>query len=170
MVSSLSFRLSHDGRQEMILWRDILVVVSNVQPSIEHVLEFEEVALELHRTYPGGIGMVVVINGRISPPTAAVRAEMHASLTRIGSIVRGSVSVVEGAGLRAAALRSVLMGTQLILGRRMPMHIERDIPSALAWLLPQLVGGTSRLDELEEAVQYIAHSRASHGGVLDTGT
>jgi len=161
MSTALPLRFTCDHHAQIIVWRDVLVIVAYGPTTMESQNEIERTATALQDRVPAGIGFISIPLEHMGMPDEPVRREIRRVTSSIAPRMRGMVAVVEGSGLRVAAIRSLMMAFKMILQRHSPTHVTRDLRSALTWLLPRLDGGAARLDELDEVLLFIDQARAA---------
>lgn len=142
----------------VIVWRDVLVVCDDGRSVPSDYDELSNIGAELAERYPTGIGLLSIIPEDAIPPSDQVRSAMNRALER-GPYLRGACWCIEGSGFQAAMVRAVLLGIRFLRGAPYPRHTAGDLESGLLWLFPLLEGGTSRLQEVDQAMAYIRSQR-----------
>jgi serine/threonine protein kinase len=144
---------------QIIFWKDVFVVIDDGQSAPSDYRHFEELILAQKRKYLHGIGCLVVIPQRATPPSDEVRAAINRTLDKLQSGLRCCCWVVEGTGFQAAIARAVLTGFRLFSRRSYPTNVCTNVSEALAWMLSHLEGGDERLAEAREAAASISGER-----------
>ncbi|WP_437284664.1 serine/threonine protein kinase [Sorangium sp. So ce406] len=123
-------------------WRQIFCTIWRQDTTKEGVRHLADACRGFAKQYPRGIGLLTIIEGGASFPPAPVRDALSAFLAEASSFTRCSAVVVEGAGFRAAAVRSIVTGLSLVARQRYP-HKFCDLRKAgqmFAEILPAATG------------------------------
>jgi len=150
MPSLLPYEIISAGGDQLMLWREMVILVSRADPSLEMLEGLEKASLELLEAYPTGIAHLLIVRVNVVPRDPAVRRRMQENMRTHGSRMRAAATVLQGAGLRAVAMRLVLIGLHKVTNNEVPSYFTSDLREALRWLLPRLSGGEARFAELEE--------------------
>jgi hypothetical protein len=150
----LTRRATLDGELESVSFRDLFVIHRGGRATVDNQRELEQRLVDLAASYPGGVGVAVLIPSDVPPAEAQVRREIVALLTRQAARIRGLVWVIGASGAEAASVRTVVTGYSVALRQHYPTFMAGDLRGALKWLLP-LLGGPARLAELELTIQAI---------------
>jgi hypothetical protein len=145
----------------VIIWRDLFVVVDKGNAKASDYAILERMVIDQSAKYPAGLGCLVIIPATASPPPADVRDAIKGTLHRLAPRMRGLCWVVEGTGFRAAMVRGVLTGLQALSRDPYPTCIERDMSSALIWVLARVTPKQSRIDDIGAALHAIRDGRES---------
>jgi hypothetical protein len=94
--------------------------------------------------YPGEAGILCIIEPTSEPPPQELREAAASLLTRLGPQLRAVAFVVEGSGFRAAMIRGVLSGIELLRRSTYPTRYFADVGRAAAWVASE-TGGQSLL-------------------------
>ena len=81
----------------------------------------------------GQISVFMLVRERVPIAGHEARREAASTLRRLGSKVRSVAAVVEGAGARAAAIRSVFVGVALLVRPDFDWKMFATAQPALAW-------------------------------------
>lgn len=147
-------RATLDGELESVSFRDLFIILRSGRATVENQRELERRLVERAGSYPGGLGIAVIIPSDVSPPDDSVRREITALLTRQASRIRGLAWVIASSGFHAATTRAVVTSYSVALRQHYPTYMANDLRGALSWLLP-LLGGPARLADLDLAVRTI---------------
>lgn len=151
-------------RFQVVMWKDLFVLADDGSGTIKDYVELDRMRAAQVARFPEGIAIVCIIPENATPPPNDVRAQIGRSLDDMAATVKGFVWVVEGSGFRAAACRGALVGMQLFSRRPYPTHVTTNVRTAIAWSLPHLEGGVSRLPEVPQALLAIDRERQKiHG-------
>ncbi|WP_438003823.1 serine/threonine-protein kinase [Sorangium sp. So ce321] len=132
-------------------WRQILCIIWRRETTNEGVRRLCDACRDFAKQHPRGIGLLTVIESGAPLPPAAVRKELADFLAGASAFIRCSAVVVEGAGFRAAAVRSVVTGLSLVARQRYPHQVcdMRKAGLMFADILPAATG----IDVSDEAFQ-----------------
>src|SRR4051812_19409558 len=108
---------------ETVIWADVFGVMARSLTTVEATLELERRILDHAARHTKGTGQVFWLDAVAEAPPEPVRREMRAMLARQGRSFRCMVTIIEGTGFRAAALRAVMTGFQTFNKRPYPVHI-----------------------------------------------
>lgn len=115
-------------------WKNFFVVVYTgalTESDVRRLLPtFERFA----RTAPKPIGLYIVVEEQVPLPAQPVREEMAHFMKSVGPHVRASALVQEGDGFRAAAVRSVAIGINLVARQPYPHKVFASSLEAAQWL------------------------------------
>jgi hypothetical protein len=139
----------------LVSWKEVFVLTDDGTGRIDDYLELGVLAGRLHELHPSGLGAICIIPANAAPPGSSVRAAMGACLARVAPWLRGYAWVVESGGFGGATCRAVLLGLRMVARPKYPMLVTDDLSEAIAWMLPRLEGGTTRLPELPVALASI---------------
>jgi hypothetical protein len=114
------------GRTCVLLWRGV-VTDSRFQiqrEALEHVV---------HR-YPGEASVLCIIEPTSEPPPQELREAASALLNSLAPKLRCVAYVIEGTGFRAAMIRGVLSGIELVRRKAYPARYFATVGQAAAWI------------------------------------
>jgi hypothetical protein len=143
----------------VILWNDVFVVVDNGSGRVHDYKVLHELITQRTRHVTRGLGCLAIIPNRATPPAPDVRTALNKTLESIP--LRCICWLVEGQGFHSAMVRAVLTGLRFLKYQKYPTHIASSLEDALAWMLPLLAGGATRLPELRNGAEYIRSQRES---------
>jgi hypothetical protein len=128
--------------------------------SLSAVRQCEE---SLAREAPDGLVVLTVMTGTAFAIGTREREEAQRLAQRFDKTTQAAAYVIEGSGFRAAAMRAVLAGLQLLARTSHPVRVFSDVPTAVEWL-----GGRARPpiapDDLADTVE---QARAAIGRERD---
>jgi hypothetical protein len=132
LLADRDYALATAGPLFFIVWR--------VNTNIEAVREAHR-RMTAHAAARGGhIGLVTIIEAGAPVPSGASRAELAGLLRDANAYIQASAVVFEGDGFRAAAVRSVVTGLNLLARPKFEHKIFGDAGKAFAWLSTALRG------------------------------
>jgi hypothetical protein len=137
----------------------VFVLIDDGKSAPSDYERFEELILAQRTKYKHGIGCLVVIPQRATPPTDEVRAAINRTLDQLQSGLKCCCWVVEQTGFQAAIARAILTSIRLFVRRSYPTNVCTNLSEAFAWMLPHLAGGVARQAETLEAAAYVSRTR-----------
>jgi hypothetical protein len=141
----------------IVAWSDVFAVFDDGSYPVSAYATLERQLSDQNRKFPSGLGCLVVIPAGAKRIQEDVRAEIERVLNAIK--VRCLCWAVLEKGFRGASIRATLT-TLTLVGRRRtyPTHVSGSLPDAVAWILPRLDGGQSRLHQASDSLAvFIAH-------------
>lgn len=114
------------GRTCVLLWRGV-VTDSRFQiqrEALEHVAN----------RYPGEASVMCIIEPTSEPPPQALREAASALLNTLAPKLRCVAYVIEGSGFRAAMIRGVLSGIELVRRKSYPARYFATPGQAAVWI------------------------------------
>jgi hypothetical protein len=124
----------------IILWRDIFVVVDNGKVPASEYVTFGQRIIDQASNYEDGIAGLVIIPPHATPPPDDVRTAINEALRGLAGSLRAFCWLVEGSGFQAAMARGVLNGIRMFSRHPYPTFITPNLDEALSWTLPHLGG------------------------------
>ena len=112
--------IHHDDDLSTAVWRDVFVSIWHRNTTVEGVGVCERSVAEIRKDLPRGCSSISIIEPGAPMPTAKAREALSAFLRNVGDVVNQSAVVYEGAGFRAAAVRSVVTGITLMSKQPFP--------------------------------------------------
>ncbi len=110
---------------------EIFITVFRARAAQALVRETLDDLLRFASMRPEGIGMITIIRENASFPTHETRQLMAEGFSQMTIVA--SVTVIEGLGFRAAAVKSVLAGIAKILPRVRPHSAFHQLGEACSW-------------------------------------
>lgn len=150
--------VEQDGEHVAAVWRNVLILVWVSCTRATHVSAARLTLRRLAESYPGGIGLVQVIEkdcNRLDGEAREAFAQLYGSETAI----RCSAIVMEGSGFRAASVRMIVAALARVSGSVFPHRLFSDVTTAALWEAELLEHAMFTADELSTAV---AQVRAFH--------
>jgi hypothetical protein len=146
------------NRVAVIVWRNVLVLCDDGRSVVSDYAELFEIGDELHRHYPDGWGLLIIIPPNAVPPSEPVRNAINDTLTHAQATLKAVSWTIEGGGFQGATARAVLTGMRFLTRTPYARNICRSIEESLEWLLPQLPG-PEHANDVTDASSYIASRR-----------
>jgi Asp-tRNA(Asn)/Glu-tRNA(Gln) amidotransferase A subunit family amidase len=127
-----------DEMHRTVAFHNVTVSYSRDEPTAPFLNAWTDKVRELRRTYPKGIGVLIVIDSDAKPPSEEVRELVTKVLRDMGSSILGLAHVVEGRGFMAASKRSALSLVTLVARFPFPIKIFDAADLGIAWLLSRM--------------------------------
>jgi hypothetical protein len=136
-------------------WRDVFVSVWRSAATARTAVRLATVLRRFAAGHSGGVSMIVVIEPGCTMPDTEARERMSRDMKRHETFTRHMVLVYEGEGFRAAAVRSVVAGMQLLSRQVVPTTTVATVTQGASWLAERRASESLSAKELEEAVTVI---------------
>jgi hypothetical protein len=146
-------------------WGNIAVVVGRQSPDATHVVNYRACVVELHKRFPGGVGLITVVQAE-SIPSATGRAAMLQMFEDVWPMLEGVLFIPDAVGFKAAALRSVMGCVILAIGQRDRLKVDATLERGVPWLAAKMWGSAEFSRRAETLTQGVArfYSRESERG------
>src|SRR5262249_26282942 len=138
---------------------DIFVVAWRQVTSVAAAMRMARTFRQFAAHHDRGVTILVVIEDSSGLPDAATRDLLARDLKKHEPFTRQLALVYEGEGFRAAAVRSIMVGLQMLSKQTVPTKTFANLPAAVKWLAdlrPEL-----DRKEVLAGVASIRHSRPS---------
>jgi hypothetical protein len=143
----------------VILWRNIFVVVDDGKVPASEYKTFRQRVVDLASRFPHGVGGLVIIPPHTTPPPEEVRKAINEALVALAGALRCFCWLVEGSGFQNAMVRGVLNGVRMFSRHPYPTFITGNFDEALAWMMPHLGGDVIKPSDLPIARMQIKRAR-----------
>jgi hypothetical protein len=114
------------GRTCILLWRGVV-------NESRFRLQRDAIEQVAHR-YPGDAAILCIIEPTSEPPPQALREAASALLNQLAPRLRCVAYVIEGTGFRAATIRGVLSGIELVRRSAYPARYFASVADAAVWI------------------------------------
>lgn len=104
-------------------WQQVFCVIWRAETTLEGVAQLQASCTAFAAKRPAGIGLLTIIESAASLPPSASRKAIAAFFEEASSFIKCSAVVFEGAGFRAAAVRSVVTGLTLMARQKFPHRV-----------------------------------------------
>jgi hypothetical protein len=115
-------------------WQDFFLAVWKGETHMEAVDLLDVEMRRYRRENPVPVGLLMVVAERAALPAAPVRAQMSRHMRRTQEEIRASALVYEGGGFRAAAIRAVVTGINMVTKTAYPHKVFDSVSSAADWV------------------------------------
>lgn len=154
-------RSSDEARLPMVQWRNIFVLFDRGAALPHDYALATQLILEQARHCPRGLGALTVWPAALPVPHESIRRAILGAYQTLAPHLRGAAFILEGEDFRAAAVRAALAGIHLALRHPYPVRVERNLPTAVGWLLMQVQSGSMRPVDAGELLAAI-NDRRNH--------
>lgn len=144
--------LLHDSDFCTAAWREVFVIIWRHNTTMAGVDACREGIGALGEAHPKGVAQLTIVEPGAPMPSAATRDALAAVLRDFATTIKVSGVCFEGAGFRAAAVRSVVTGINLVAKQPFPHKVFATVNAAASWLGPSLPEGPAPSREIVEAV------------------
>lgn len=134
---------------------DVFIALWKTLPNLEASKHLAAAIETFGQRRPEGLVMLVIVNAANELPDAATREAMARDMKRHESFTRAMALVYEGDGFRAAAVRSVFVGLQMLSRQALPTKVFAAVDEAAAWLVRQRSGPAMTAPEIVTAVDLV---------------
>jgi hypothetical protein len=145
--------LACDDHFALALWRNVFIVLWRRQPDAARTETMHDVFNKVAAQTPGGVAVTVVIEAGVPPPDPTTRARITEVMRANAAANRGIAYIIEETGFVAAAMRSVVTGTLLIVRPPYPARVFATVKKAAPWLLAQAGAGEADIPALTTALE-----------------
>ncbi len=154
----------------MATWRSIAFPVFGHRPaSVEGATTLGRL-LERHgrASGPGRLVEISILDSYAPTPSAEVRQVLDAAVPRVSPYFACVSAIFEGSGFRAAMIRGVLTGFQILSRTKYPQKIFASVGDCAAWVVPFVtpVGGVQCDAETIAGVVEAVKAEGVRRGVL----
>ena len=156
--------LLHDKDYCTAAWRDLFVLIWRHETTLEGIKAGRDALASMGQSHPDGCAMLTIVEPGAPMPPAEARDALSEVLRDAGDIIKVSAVVFEGAGFRAAAVRSVVTGISLVAKQPYPHKVFATVDAAASWLSPSLPEGPTPPQTLVDSVVTLREELASLGG------
>lgn len=139
---------------------DVFIALWKRPPSVEASKHLAAALETFGQSRPDGLVMLVIVNAANDLPDAATREAMARGMKRHETFTRAMALVYEGDGFRAAAVRSVFVGLQMLSRQALPTKVFAAVDEAATWLVRQRSGAPMTSAEVISAVALVRHVAA----------
>ena len=158
-----------DADHALGVWHNLAIVVWRCETKPEAVSAMRQEYLSVASRYPGGIGMLTIIEDTATMPPIEARKAIADLFEELGPRVKVSAAVFEGSGFRAAFVRGVVTGLNMMTSQPFPHRVYGELTAAAEWLaqgLPQADGRRATVAQLIDAVGKLRARHADGAFVL----
>jgi len=115
-------------------WHEIFILIWRHETTLDGLRALDHALRDHERTYPGGCGLLTIIEQGAPMPSSDVRTAMARFMTEAARIIKSSAVTFEGAGFRAAAVRGVVTGLTMLARQPYPHKVFATVDEAARWL------------------------------------
>jgi hypothetical protein len=114
--------------------QDLVLQLWHKQTTLEGVAALRGAIGSVAEESPQGLRLLIVVEPAASMPPRDARAKIADFMTDYKSSIRATALAFEGVGFRAASIRAVVTGLNLLAHHPFPYGVFSSIPEALNWL------------------------------------
>lgn len=142
----------HEVTQDHIImsWDRCLGLVWKGETTVAGMESYTAVYRELSLRFPSGIYLLTVVEQNAPMPSPEAREAVAVFMKQGAGRIRMSAVVHEGAGFRAAAVRSVVTGFAMLAKVPYPHRVFATVEQAAKWL------GTTKYRDVDEEYSVLA--------------
>ena len=141
-------------------WDRCLGLVWKKETTVAGMQAYTQVYREVSLRYPSGIYLLTIVEEDAPMPPYEAREAVAVFLRNGAGRIRMSAVVHEGAGFRAAAVRSVVTGISMLSKVPFPHHIFATVEQAAKWL------GTTQYRDVDPDYTVVAVNEARDRAAL----
>jgi hypothetical protein len=136
-------------------WRQIFSVVWRRDTTVDGARHLQRACRDFAKAHPRGIGLLTIVAEQAPMPSAAARQAVAEFLAHGSSYIKCSAVVMEGAGFRAAAVRSVVTGLTMLAKQAYPHRVcsVQDAVTMLSRTLTPITGRPIDFGELRTSIE-----------------
>lgn len=134
------------------VWRDVVVILWKRETTLDGVAATGRGVKAALKGSPEGAALMTIVEAGAAMPPAEARDALARQLAEHGEHIRCSAVVYEGAGFRAAAVRSVVTGLSLLAKQPFPHKVFATVNAASAWMAGLLPQGGLPTRDLVQAI------------------
>jgi hypothetical protein len=149
-----------DRHVAVLVWQDVVLLCDDGRGTDSDYAPLLELGRDVASRFPNGFGVLIVIPPNAVPPSDAARDVINQILLELQQNIRCICWLIEGSGFQAAMARAVLTGMRFVSRTPYTRHVSIELQHAMMWMLKQLEAGTSRLNDVEPAVEFVRASLA----------
>jgi hypothetical protein len=151
--------MNNERAVSYVTWRDLFVLIDTGHATGPEYKPVCEAIMAQSGKYPDGIGCLTIIPQDAVRPSDEARRMINQAIGSVEQNLRCLCWLVEGTGFQAATARAILTGIRMFGHQQYATHVSSSLQQALAWVLPHLEGGSSRLAEVPAAVAAVSAGR-----------
>jgi hypothetical protein len=125
---------AHDADYCIATWYNMFVVIFRKETRMDVVQALPAHLKPFAAAHPHGIGLLTIIEQHAPAPPSEVRAAVARFLSNCAGTVKASAVAFEGTGFRAAMVRGVVTGVNLLARLPYPHQVFATVPDGANWL------------------------------------
>jgi hypothetical protein len=124
-------------------YQDLVLQIWHKQTTREGVAALRGAIANVAKDSRDGLRLLVVVEPEAAMPSRESRSDIAAFMTDYKASIRATALAFEGTGFRAASIRAVVTGLNLLAQHPFPYGVFASIAEALAWTpMAPLAAGT----------------------------
>lgn len=153
--------LRSDKDSSMAYLGPLLIVIWHADTLMDAIEDCDRFLSELASSRRQGIGLLTIVEAKASLPGSQERSRLAQMLANHSESIKASALVFEGEGFGAAAVRSVVVGLNLLARQPYPHKVFATIETAAGWMAPQVPADAQRVLERNFVISGVAKLRAN---------
>jgi hypothetical protein len=138
--------LSRSADYTSARYQDLVLQIWHKQTSLEGVAALRAAIAKVANESREGMRLLIVVEREAAMPQRDSRSKIAAFMTDYKGSIRATSLAFEGTGFRAASIRAVVTGLNLLTQHPFPYGVFSSIPEALSWEpMAPLAAGTPSL-------------------------
>jgi hypothetical protein len=125
--------LSHSGDFTSARLNDIVLQIWHKETTMAGVASLRAAIAKVASESAAGLRLLVVVEAGAAMPPRNARASIAAFMTEFKSSIRATGLAFEGEGFRAASVRAVVTGLNMLTQHPFPYAVFRTVDQALEW-------------------------------------
>lgn len=144
-------------------YQDLVLQLWHRDTTLEGVAALRAVIGRVASDSPQGLRLLVVVEPHASMPSSEARAGIAAIMRERSGSIRATSLAFEGIGFRAASVRAVVAGLNVLAHHPFPYKVFATVPEALAWDAMAPTGSGAPPQVLAELIQSLRASAMPSG-------
>lgn len=141
-------------------WSNLVITDMRGQARREHMAEIAKCFREVHKGFPNGLAALSLIPSGVPAGDAATRTEATKLLDAFSGILLHASIVLEGSGIWAGTMRTVLRGMTIVAKTPYALKVHDDVESAARALAPLIADGGSSERAVVDVVRQFRRANA----------
>jgi len=142
-----------DSSVVLASWSNMTITDMRGAVRREHIGEIARCYRAVQKQYPQGLAVLTLIPNGTPMGDANIRGDASKMLEDFAGLLQHISIVLEGSGIWASTMRTVLRGMTIIARTPYPIKIHEDIESAARAIAPLIDDGTATDRDVVEVVQ-----------------
>ena len=118
----------------LAVYRDLFVLIWRHETTVQGCRSFRDELFRFAENRPQGIGLLTIVEETAPMPPVESRQSIASTLRDASGHIVASAVVFEGAGFRAAAVRSVVVGLTMLARQKFPHKVFGNLSDAASWM------------------------------------
>lgn len=141
-------------------WQDVFIAAWRATTTLMGARRVGIVMERFAARHPQGISLVMIVEPHCDMPDGATRDLIAKDMKRHESFTRHATMIYEGSGFKAATIRSIMVGLQMLSRQAAPTKVCATVAEGAHWLAEMRSG---KLDAARLEARIAELRRASDG-------